>query len=273
MSKKSKPYSPLDIECKKFENLTEMYLMPGLPILIRIDGRAFHTFTRNMPRPYCEELSNLMIDTTKYLVKETHALTGYVQSDEISLLINNEIGSEMMFGGRIQKLASVVASMASAFFNKNMACLDKYFNKEVYPCFDCRVWQVPTKNKVVSYFIWRQQDAIKNSISMAAQSKFSNKQLMKKNSNEKQVMLFQAGIDWNDYPEFFKHGTFCKNIVRKCKFTDDILSRLPSNHEAHTNSDLTFMRGVVESISQTDLTKMISAESFLFERNGIQYVS
>ena len=108
----------------KFGDRMKMYegieaqraFMPGLPICVRIDGRAFHTFTRGMQRPYDKAMADAMIETTKYLVQQTYACIGYTQSDEISLVLRDD--AEPLFGGRISKLTSVLASMATAKFNE-----------------------------------------------------------------------------------------------------------------------------------------------------------
>jgi tRNA(His) 5'-end guanylyltransferase len=119
--------------------------MRGLPLLARLDGRAFHTFTRDLPRPYAPGMSALMIETTRYLVAEMNARVGYTQSDEISLAWYEPSSSatEYPFDGRYQKLASVLAGMASARFCQ---LLPTHLPSKVgtTPHFDCRVWQVPS---------------------------------------------------------------------------------------------------------------------------------
>jgi tRNA(His) guanylyltransferase len=119
-------------------------LIKTLPIMIRLDGKAFHTFTKGLKRPYDERLSTLMANTTKYLVEQTNALVGYTQSDEISLVLySDDPLTQVYFDGRIQKLTSVVASMTTMYFNKFMAsALPEKADKVAL--FDCRVWNVPT---------------------------------------------------------------------------------------------------------------------------------
>jgi len=195
---------------KQYERLTETQAMSFLPLLARIDGRAFHTFTAGLERPFDARFSKLMIDTTAYLVKSVAAQIGYVQSDEISLLwMQQTHESQLPFGGRVLKLTSVLASLAGAFFNKHLADFLPEKADQV-PVFDCRVWSVPSRAEAVNYFIWRERDATKNSIQMAAQRHFSHKELRGKNGSDQQEMLFQKGINWNDYPAFFKRGTFVK---------------------------------------------------------------
>lgn len=145
-------------------------LMPTLPICCRLDGKCFSKFTKDLARPYDEKFSKIMIDITRYLVEETNACIGYTQSDEISLILYSEdIKSQTFFNGRIQKLNSVLASMATA---KLMYLLFTNFPKKIkeLPSFDCRIWNVPSKIEAVNNLIWRQMDCSKNSISMAASS-------------------------------------------------------------------------------------------------------
>jgi len=143
--------------------------MPVLPICVRLDGKSFHSFCKGLKRPFDKRLSELMVDTTKFLVEESNALVGYTQSDEITLIIYSEdYKSQVYFDGRIQKIVSVLSSAATAFFNSK---LSEYLPEKanLLPKFDCRAWQVPNKVEAVNVLVWREQDAIKNSISMAAQ--------------------------------------------------------------------------------------------------------
>ena len=148
-------------------------LIPHLPICVRVDGRAFHTFTRGMERPYDIKMSNSMIETMKYLVEKTDACIGYVQSDEISLILSDV--KDPMFGGRVQKLTSVIASMATAKFNQE---IHKFYPDKPLAEFDCRVWNVPSRTEAANTILWREFDATKNSIYMAARAYYSDKQLL-----------------------------------------------------------------------------------------------
>lgn len=192
---------------KLFEGLTESTLMPYLPILARIDGRAFHTLTRSCKKPYDEEFAEAMQYTAIHLVESFDPLLSYVQSDEISLLFYQKTFlSQMPFGGRVQKLCSVLASAAAVKFNK-------VFGSD-YETFDCRVWQVPNKEEVFNYFIWRERDATRNSILGAADSLLGHKACQGKNTSELQEMMFQKGVNWNDYAAHFKRGTYFRKETR-----------------------------------------------------------
>ena len=230
---------------KMYEGIeADRFLMPGLPICARLDGRSFHNFTRGLKRPYDERLSKLMIETTKALVEETKANIGYTQSDEISLVwIAPNVKSETFFAGRIQKLCSVLASIATGAFNANK--IELLPEKKSIATFDCRAWNVPNIDEAVNSLRWREWDATKNSITMAASSMYSHKELQGKNGSVKQEMMFTKGVNFNDYPAFFKRGTYVqrKNFTRP--FNSDEMKRLPPQHEAHRNPGLLVTRSQV----------------------------
>jgi tRNA(His) 5'-end guanylyltransferase len=209
---------------------TSRKAMKGLPLMARLDGRGFSKFTKGLKRPYDERMSQLMIDTTKYLVENTQACVGYTQSDEITLCWYHdyESSSEYMFDGKYQKLVSTLAAMATAYFNHS---LNTYIPEKsnLLPTFDCRMWQVPTLRNVYLNFLWREQDATKNSISMAAHEYFSQAELHKKNSSEKLEMLESKSIQWADYPIFFKRGTYVQRKVFEVELDEVTLSKIPAD--------------------------------------------
>jgi len=240
--------------------------MPLLPVMVRIDGRAFHSFVQGLERPYDQRLSQMMIDTTKYLVQETNAVMGYCQSDEISLCYEStDPNVQIFFDGRCAKIISQLAAMTSVFFFEQ--CLEKlppeYAKKR--PTFDCRAWNVPCRYEATNTFLWREQDATKNSISMAARAKYDHKDLVDKNGPEMQEMLFQKGINWNDYPRFFKRGTFVQRRVIQHKFTPKELQELPPLHNARRNPELTFSRSEYIEIDMPPFGKVINRDAVIFE--------
>ena len=187
---------------KEYENIFRYKLMKKLPVIARIDGRAFHTYTRNCNKPFDVGIINTMWQTAKHLCNIIDgAKIAFVQSDEISILIldTDSIRTESWFDYNIQKLASVISSEATVAFNKHT----KIDNNAT---FDCRVFNL-SPEEVINYFIWRQQDWTRNSIQMLAQSNFSQKELNGKNNIILQEMLFQKGINWNDLPYYLKRGT------------------------------------------------------------------
>lgn len=191
---------------KLYESMeTGRKVLPRLPVCIRVDGRAFHTPTRNLKKPFDADFHRVMVETAKFLASETNAKLAYAQSDEITLILyEDKRDSQIFFDGKIFKLTSIVASMATAKFNELL-----WFPKW-YPLaqFDCRVWIVPSLEEAANVILWRELDATRNSIQSAARSAYSHKQCLDKNTNELQEMLFQKGINWNDYPGSFKRGTF-----------------------------------------------------------------
>ena len=244
---------------KMYENQTcGIRLIPKLPVIARLDGKGFSKFTKGLKRPYDVRLSKLMIETTKYLVKETNANCGYTQSDEITLMwYTNRIDSQIYFDGRLFKMLSDLSAMSSVFFNRE---LTKYLpeKSDKMPRFDARVYVVPTLEEAVNSFLWREQDATKNSITMAASAYYSHNELMNKNGSEKQEMLFQKGVNWNDYPTFFKRGTYVQRKRILTPFTAEEIERLPAKHNARKDPNIVIERWVVDSI---ELPKLSSIEN------------
>jgi len=232
-------------------------LMPRIPVVARIDGRAFHSFCRGLKRPYDQRLSELMVRTTEYLVEETGANCGYTQSDEISLVwYREEYNSEIFFKGRLLKMTSILASMTTAFFNKYIP--DYMPEKEdIFAFFDSRVFNVPLEQEAANYFVWREMDATRNSVSMAAQAYFSHNSLQGQGSSEMQERLFQEkGINWNDYPAFFKRGTYVQKRKINIPFTAAEIDRLPEKHAARTNPNLVIERQKVFRIDMPPILRV-----------------
>lgn len=221
---------------KEYENMSRYYLKKKNPVIIRIDGKAFHSYTKGFKRPFDDILITSMQETAKYLCENIMGCKlAYTQSDEISLLLvdyeRNE--SEPWFGNNLQKMCSVSASMATMAFNQFFAegiqdyCYkierdssDGSLNREQFKqyaiyktalnkgaMFDARAFIIP-KEEVCNYFIWREQDASRNSIQMVAQSLFSHKELQNKNCNELQELMSQEkGVNWNDFANVHKRGS------------------------------------------------------------------
>jgi tRNA(His) guanylyltransferase len=199
--------------------------MPGLPILARIDGKNFSKLTRNMNKPYDLKMMEIMCITTSKLVEETCALLGYTQSDEITLLFRGD--HTTFFEGKIHKMVSVISSMATAIFNNEFLMR---FRRMESSCFDCRVWTVPNQVEAVNAVLWREIDATKNSISAAARCYYSHKQLQNKTGKEMQEMLFDKGINWNDYHDHFKRGTYYTRQKRLVELSGAELAKIPEAH-------------------------------------------
>lgn len=184
--------------------------MPLIPTVVRIDGKCFSEFTKGLQKPFDINFIHLMIETTIYLAKETNARIGYTQSDEINLILYEEnYLSELPFGGKKQKLISVLASSATAFFNANRGKYLSHHREDELALFDCRAFQVPNKTEAANAILWRERDAFRNSVHTAARYYFSHKELLNKSSVQLQELLYEREkINFNDYPSCFKRGTF-----------------------------------------------------------------
>ena len=259
----SKDNTNLAERMKFYEKMTEINFFKLIPVMARLDGRSFHTFTKGLNRPYDEGLSGLMRATTKYLVKETNARCGYTQSDEISLVwLAEDWQSEIFFSGKLQKMNSILASMTSVYFNRHLPeALPSKANE--IPLFDCRVFQVPTEAEAVNCFIWREQDATRNSVQMAARAIYSHEECHNKDNSELQEMLWKKGTNWNDFPSFFKRGTYIRvrNIERP--FTPEEFDSLPPKHRARTEPDLVLKRSVVMEEKFPPLVKILNREDVI----------
>lgn len=210
-----------------YEDRTRIKLPRRSYTIIRIDGKAFHTYTRGLERPFDMWLMEDMDATAAYLCKNIQgAKFAYVQSDEISVLITDfdELGTHAWFDNNVQKMTSVAASMATARFNqlrlireaKNGGDLvGSQISQFPLAMFDARVFQIPFEAEVENYFIWRQQDATRNSISSVAQSLYSHKDLNGVKTDGMQEMIFQKGINWNDYTPREKRGSVIRKVEKK----------------------------------------------------------
>jgi len=199
---------------EQYENRTRIMLPRRTYTMIRVDGKAFHTWTKNMDKPFDKDLMGLMDVVAVAMCEEIQgARLAYVQSDEISILLTDfeKPTTEAWFNGNMQKMVSISAAIATAKFND--AALDaflnggikKFFNMDL-ALFDSRVFTIPDATEVENYLIWRQQDATRNSIQMAARALYSHKECENKNTSELQEMTFQKGVNWNDYSAREKRG-------------------------------------------------------------------
>lgn len=236
---------------------------PLLPIMIRLDGKGFSKWTKGLKRPYDPALSAIMVETTKYLTEYFGACCSFTQSDEISLVLySDDFNKEVYYNGKFQKLASVTASVATAYFNNQSLLI---WHDKPLAFFDSRVWTVPTLTEASNAFLWREQDATKNSISMAARHYYSHKELMNKNGSEMQEMLFKKGVNWNDYPSFFKRGTFVQKKTLKNKVSVEEVDSLPKLHKARLNPDLEIERSVIKEIDMPKFSSVVNRVGVIFK--------
>ena len=209
-----------------YEDRTRFLLPRRTYTILRIDGKSFHSYCRGLKEPFDEGLIEDMDATACYLCKNIQGSKfAFVQSDEISILMTDfdAIGTDAWFDGNIQKIVSVAAGLATAEFNRLrllrkfsnvVATVDVIMQVFKWATFDARVFTIPANYEVENYFIWRQKDATRNSISSVAQSLYSHKELEGKNNNQKQEMIFQKSINWNDYAPKLKRGRFIQKEMR-----------------------------------------------------------
>ena len=219
---------------ENYENIPKTKLMRRCPVIIRIDGRAFHTFTKGFKRPFDDILSQSMKETTKYLCENIQgAVLGYTQSDEISILLTDyaTLETDAWFDYEVQKLCSISASMATMAFNKAFAHEIAAQSKRIYTeyltdkdsnyidslenamnkgaMFDARCFNIP-KEEVANYFYWRQLDAVRNSIQMVGQANFSHRELQFKSTKQIISLLeTHCGINWHSLPIWQQRGSAC----------------------------------------------------------------
>lgn len=230
MSKNTK--DNLGDRMKKYEYITRTHLVPRMPVIIRLDGKAFHTFTRGFKKPFDDILIASMQETMRYLCENIQGcVLGYTQSDEITLVLVDykRIESCSWFDYNIQKCCSVAASMATMYFNKvferQIWFYKKWttdFDQDYYDrliaavnkgaMFDARCFNIP-KEEVTNCILWRQNDAIRNSVSMVGQANFSHKQLQNKSSEDIKTMLIRdKNIMWESLPLHYQRGSCCVRI-------------------------------------------------------------
>lgn len=232
--------SDLAKRMKGYESVSKTRLVSRMPVIIRIDGKAFHTFTRGFKKPFDEVLIKSIQDTMKYLCENIQGcVLGYHQSDEITLVLVDykKLNSSSWFDNEVQKICSIAASMATMAFNKffksNVEKMISEYNCSLVPqcmeiqmkrdeyhrtllkavskgaMFDARCFNIP-KEEVTNNIYWRQLDATRNSIQMVGQANFSQKELNGKSCNKIQDILFtQKGINWNNFPTYQKRGSCC----------------------------------------------------------------
>lgn len=254
MSNKKMKRDDLGNRMKTFyEEIPKTRLMRRMPVVIRIDGKAFHTFTRGFKRPFDDVLIKTMQETAKYLCENIQGCSlAYTQSDEISLLLIDyqRFETSAWFDYEIQKMCSISASMATMAFNNIFRDMVGELHikgtlEEEYSCilykaaqkgamFDSRVFNIP-REEVTNYFYWRQLDASRNSVQMVGQANFSHKELQHKSCNDIQDMLMtQKGINWNDFPAYQKCGSCVvrnKVVLESDDVTEKCMLRDPKQGE------------------------------------------
>lgn len=205
------------------------------PVVARLDGRGFSKFTRGMDRPFDRRMMSCMQTATRHLVQNTGARIGYTQSDEITLVYSVDGDNpleEMMFAGKLQKLTSVLASMATAAFTNAVMKQDASFKTyaERLPHFDGRVFSVPSRDEAANAVLWRTLDAERNAISMTAFANFSHKSLHGVSQAGMLEMLAEKGVAFNEYPRAFRFGSFYRRQTIERPLTEAERVLMPEAH-------------------------------------------
>ena len=192
---------------KGYEDVNRTKLVRRTPVIIRLDGKAFHTWTKGLDRPHDSTFISIMANVTKFVTDNIQGgVFAYCQSDEISILLRDydTITTEAWFDNNIQKMVSIAASLATGKFNQ---LAQEAFEDKPLAFFDARVFNLP-KDEVVNYFIWRQQDAVRNSIRSVATHYLGHKKCHGLNNSEVQdeLMKLDIPVNWNDFPIHLKRG-------------------------------------------------------------------
>lgn len=252
--------------CKWLEkNFSPEKMIPRLPVIIRIDGNNFSKWTKGLNKPFDDNLHKLMVETTKYCVQETNALMGYTQSDEITLLFYSDNKKKGIYHeGKKQKILSKLSSGLTIFFND--------LRKEILPKhdrvakFDCRIYQCPTLEDAIAQFIWRENDAVKNSKAGLAQSEFSHSRLQNLDGNQMQELLFQEkGINWNNLDAWKKRGTYIGKQIVKARLSAEQLKNLPPKHHAHKNPKMMVNRTILNVIDMPPINQVKNRVDVFFK--------
>lgn len=233
---------------KAYEAVNDRILVPKMPFIIRVDGKAFHTYTRGFVKPFDNIMGTTMIEVTKKLCEEIPgAVLGYTQSDEITIVCKytDRIVSQAWFNGRVRKIETIAASKATKWFNKIFSekvhdyienfegtkeyknTLRLFYNKKIGMAeFDARVFNIPEWD-CINNVIWRQQDATRNSVEAVGHANFSTKELHKVNCDGiKEMLLKQKNINWeSDFTPYQKYGAFCYKIKETKKVKDKTVER------------------------------------------------
>lgn len=227
-------FESLGEKFKNFENEESLNLDVDKPILLRLDGKSFHVFTNRFQKPYDEQFGKIMVETARYLFELTRSVLGYVQSDEISLLLSP---SHIEFNGRKLKLCSIYSSYASVFFNKFFNVQDSTDKDQMelnrktkgkIGIFDCRAFNLNSTEEIKEYFLWRMMDCNRNSISNIYRS-LVTKNVEKK--NHKELLDTLNNIKFlKENPKFDEHylnGTYFRRCVIEKKLDQHILNKIP----------------------------------------------
>lgn len=243
---------------EEFESQTRLLLPRRTHTIIRLDGNAFHTYTRGLARPFDETLHQDLVSSAAFLcTKISGAQLAYVQSDEVSILVTDfaNVGTQPWFGGVVQKMASVSASILTAKFNELRYVMGSKQGEQL-AFFDSRVFTIADPLDVIEYFTWRRLDATRNSVSSLARAHFSHRELQNRSAFEMQRMLdSERGISWMTQDPRFRYGT----VIFRDQRTEDVT--FVRDGVEHVARDVT--RHIWEAIPATDHDILLHLEPCL----------
>lgn len=286
-------YTELGKRMKSYEEInTSRRLIPNLPVYVRIDGRAFHTFTKELDKPICKQFFDTMVEVCMYLVDELNADLGYVQSDEISLAWL----SNPPFEGKLFKMESIIASMTTSKFctyinekyysnlckyqeldsDKDPYCIRYRYKMEcdawyplydrvrkLNPSFDCRVVQLPNTTELANMFIWRELDAVRNSVQSLALTYFKPEEITGLTNKQLQNLLFEKeGINWNELASEFKRGVYIRPETEVKEISEEKLRSIPEDKRPDSK---VYIRKVVKPHEFPPMNKVKNKKGVYFD--------
>jgi len=267
-------FKNLEDKCQYYRSLTDYKILPNSNILVMLDGKNFSSLIKNhFKKPFDDDFIDMMNKTAQFLCENVQGCKfAYTQSDEISLLITDYDTPEtdIFFGGRICKIQSILASMATSEFNRwfNLYNINKYCNDKIsinpnwevvqevmknmkLAQFDCKVWPVPSQNDAFAWFLYRQLDCVKNSKQQTAQTYIPHKELLGKSADEQIQMLFNYKfINWNTFDDKYKYGRFVYKVEK------DLTTTLPNGET------INYTRNKFTPVGAFDLTQEGAKDKF-----------
>jgi tRNA(His) 5'-end guanylyltransferase len=239
----------------RYEGAEAMRSLPrDVPVLARLDGCCFSSFTRRLHKPYDPRLGRLMVETTHHLVEKTAALAGYTQSDEITLLWHATGTQDPLFGGRVAKICSRLAARATGFFVRHLdAAIPEKAGRTVE--FDCRAWTVPDRHEAANVFLWREIDAETNAVSAAARAVLGRK--TDTGCLEAIKAMRARGFEMSAYPEHYRRGVYIVAMRVPHTMSDDEVARLPEVARKRPDFTREFLRRQVVEIPEGTMPRFM----------------
>lgn len=219
---------PLGDRVKLYEEQANSQVFPeGSFVLARVDGRAFHTYTKGLRKPMDIDLQNAMISATQVVAEQLKSVLAYVQSDEATFCWRSTLTNPLPFNGRVQKLCSLIAATFTGGFIHNMP--GSWLDERGVPAFDCRIWSVPGYFDQYEAFLWREKDAIKNAVSSAASTIATPRELKDMKHKARLELLKERGFDFESLPREFRHGAYVRRMIRLEELPEETRLKIPES--------------------------------------------